>query len=285
MKNGFSFAQVVVILMLSNGLMNHFIVIPMMLDVAKRDAWISVLLSGALYLLWIGILYFVYQKTQKDHLLRWIKDRFGSVVYVPIALLLSLYCFLNATVTMEDTVTWISLSFAPETPIFVHSIIFASLCLVNALLDIRSIAMMSSILLPVVVVLGFFVMTTNFQHKDYSFLLPIMENGFSPVSQGMLYAGGGFAELILFLLLQHHLKTKISYLQIILLGVTMIGLTLGLPLAPLWSSDLWKLRNCAIPHTKSGDWSISDCISSIRISSVFSSGSAVRLFVYRSFTT
>lgn len=227
MKNGFSFTQVVVILLLSNGLMNHVIVIPMMLDVAKRDAWISVLLSGALYLLWIGILYFVYQKTQKEHLLQWIKNRYGSGVYLPIALLLSLYCFLNATVTMEDTITWISLSFAPETPLFTHSIIFAGLCLVNALLGIRSIAMMSSILLPVVVVLGFFVMTTNFQHKDYSFLLPIMENGFSPVSHGMLYAGTGFAEMILFLVLKHHLKTKISYLKIILLGVVMVGLTLG----------------------------------------------------------
>lgn len=227
MKNGFSFTQIVVILLLTNGLMNHVIVIPMILDVARRDAWISVLLSGALYLLWIGILYFVYQKTQKEHLMLWIKNRFGSGVYVPLALLLSVYCFLNATVAMEDTITWISLSFAPETPLFTHSIIFAGLCLLNASLGIRSIAMTSSMLLPVVVILGFFVMSTNFQHKDYSFLLPIMEHGFTPVAHGMLYAGTGFTEMILFLFIKHHLKSKVSYLRIILLGIAMIGLTLG----------------------------------------------------------
>lgn len=227
MKNGLSFTQIVVILLLTNGLMNHVIVIPMMLDVARRDAWISVLLSGALYLLWIGILYFVYQKTQKEHLLHWIKNRFGTGVYIPIALLLCLYCFLNATMTMEDTITWISLSFAPETPLIAHAFIFAGFCLINALLGIRSIAMTSSILLPLVVFLGFFVMSTNFQHKDYSFLLPIMENGFTPVARGMLYAGTGFTEMILFLLLKHHLHTKVPYLRIILLGIAMIGLTLG----------------------------------------------------------
>ncbi|MED1915440.1 endospore germination permease [Bacillus thuringiensis] len=227
MKNGLSFTQIVVMLLLTNGLMNHVIVIPMMLDSAKRDSWISVLLAGLLYLLWTGLLYSVYKKTENEHLFQWMKKTYGSPLYFVLALLTCVYCFTIATMTMTDTITWINLSFAPETPLEVHTILFAVLCLVNAMFGIRSIAITSSVLLPFVVLLGFFVMSTNFPNKDYSLLLPIMENGMPPVLKGMMYAGTGFVELLLFLFLKHHLQSKVPYYQLFILAFVMIGLTFG----------------------------------------------------------
>ncbi|MGG1252712.1 GerAB/ArcD/ProY family transporter [Brevibacillus agri] len=225
MKNGLAFTQIVAILMLANGLMNHVIVIPMMLDSAKRDSWISVLFAGALYLIWTCFLYFIYLRTGREHLFVWLQNRYGFFVSRLLALLTSLYCFIIGKMTITDTVTWINLSFAPQTPLTVHTVLFAALCLVNALFGIRSIAMTSTVLLPVVV--GFFVMSTNFQNKDYRLLLPIMENGMAPVLKGMMYAGSGFVELLLFLFLKHHLKSKVPYYQFFLLAMSLIDLTLG----------------------------------------------------------
>ncbi|MFF0829055.1 endospore germination permease [Brevibacillus sp. NPDC003359] len=227
MKNGLSFTQIVVMLLLTNGLMNHVIVIPMMLDSAKRDSWISVLLAGLLYLLWTALLYGIYKKTEHEHLFHWIKKTYGFPLYFVLALLTCVYCFTIATMTMTDTITWVNLSFAPETPLAVHTILFAVLCLVNAMFGIRSIAMTSSVLLPFVVLLGFFVMSTNFPNKDYSLLLPMMENGIAPVLRGMMYAGTGFVELILLLFMQHHLQSRVPYYQFFILAFVMIGLTFG----------------------------------------------------------
>ncbi|MGG4496246.1 endospore germination permease [Brevibacillus reuszeri] len=259
MKTGISFTQIVFILMLSNGLINHVIVIPLILDVAKRDSWLSVIFAGALYLLWTVLIYFVYKKTRQENLLLWVKKTYGSGIYLLIALLTAAYCFTNATVTLTDTVTWINLSFAPMTPLFVHTILFAVLCFMNAVLGIRSIAMTSSVLLPFVVILGFFVMATNFQHKDYSLLLPIMENGFGPVAKGMAYAGTGFAELIIFLLLKHHLSSTVPYIRLLLLAIAIVGLTIGptigavIEFGPVVAANLrypayeeWRLANIGI---------------------------------------
>ncbi|WP_229386618.1 hypothetical protein [Lysinibacillus sphaericus] len=41
-----NFSQVFVLFMMSIGLMNHVMVIPMLLAISRRDSWISVLLSG-----------------------------------------------------------------------------------------------------------------------------------------------------------------------------------------------------------------------------------------------
>lgn len=47
-----TFFQVVCMLMLTIGLMNHVIVIPVLMDAAKRDAWISPV-PAACHLPWI----------------------------------------------------------------------------------------------------------------------------------------------------------------------------------------------------------------------------------------
>lgn len=259
MKNGLSFTQIVVMLLLTNGLMNHVIVIPMMLDSAKRDSWISVLLAGLLYLLWTGLLYYIYKQTKHEHMFDWIKNHYGAPLSYLFAVLTCIYCFTIATITLTDTTTWINLSFAPDTPLAIHTSLFAGLCLINALFGLRSIAITSTILLPFVVLLGFFIMSTNFPNKDYTLLLPIMENGWTPVFKGMIYAGTGFVELLLFLFMKHHLRSRVPYYQILILAIAMIGLTLGptigaiVEFGPMKAAKLrypayeeWRLANIGI---------------------------------------
>lgn len=61
----------------------------------------------------------------------------------------------------------------------------------------RSIAICSSVLLPIVVILGIFVATGNIPTKDYSHLLPLFENGYFHGIKTLQYSGYGLAELIL----------------------------------------------------------------------------------------
>jgi spore germination protein (amino acid permease) len=92
---------------------------------------------------------------------------------------------------------------------------------------IRGIAIASGILLPFVVVFGDFVMSSNLPEKDYSLLLPIMEHGVGPVLKGAIYLGGGLVELIIVVMLQHQMKSKIRLWQIYALAFFLILLVIG----------------------------------------------------------
>ncbi|USG66720.1 endospore germination permease [Brevibacillus ruminantium] len=227
MQNGISFIQVVFILMLSNGLVNHVIIIPHMLEAARRDAWISIICAAPLYFLLIGIIAYIFRKTGKEPLLSWIKRRYGAGITNFLIVLLSVYLFAIAVITMKDTITWVNLTFAPRIPMIVLAVVFGCVCLVNCLFGIRSISILSVFLLPVVVILGFFVMTTNFQYKDYTYLKPFMEFGWAPVLRGMIYAGSGFSEMILILLMKQYIGPKVNFWKLALLGLIQIWLTMG----------------------------------------------------------
>lgn len=215
------------ILMLSTGLLNHVIIIPILLDAAKRDAWISVLLACGLTLVWAAFLYAGMAKLNKRHLFDWLAKAYHPIVGRVLAFFIGLYLFAICAVTTRDTVYWIHLTFSPETPIMIFSFLFLLISALNAFLGIQSVANTASLLLPMVIVLGFFVMSFNMPHKDYSLLKPMLELGMGPVWKGTLYAGAGFAEVIMIFFLQHHIRTRITYVSLAVTVLLFLGLTLG----------------------------------------------------------
>ncbi|WP_152393413.1 GerAB/ArcD/ProY family transporter [Paenibacillus guangzhouensis] len=215
------------IIMLSTGLLNHVIIIPIILDAAKRDAWISVLLAGACALVWIILLHLGSNRMNKQHLFEWLQHAYHPAVGRILAFLAGIYLLTICTLTTRDTIYWIHLTFSPETPILVYTLIFLLISAFNAYRGIQSLANTASILLPFVVILGFFVMLSNTPHKDYTLLKPILEHGMQPAWYGAMYAGAGFVEVIMLLFLQHHIKTRLSYKSYMIMLVILIGLTMG----------------------------------------------------------
>ncbi|MEC0241018.1 endospore germination permease [Paenibacillus dokdonensis] len=226
-KAPISFAQSVMIIMLSTGLLNHVIILPIMLDAAKRDAWISVLLAGACALVWIFILQISSTKINKQHLFEWLSKAYHPIVGRMFAGIAGVYLFAICMLTTRDTVYWIHLTFSPETPIVIFTFLFLLISAINAYLGIHSLAHTAGILLPFVVLLGFFVMLSNTPHKDYSLLRPMLEHGIQPVWNGAVYAGAGFVEVIMLLFLQHHIKSRLTYLSFMIMILLLLGLTIG----------------------------------------------------------
>lgn len=222
-----SLLQLGMIFMLSTGLLNHVIIIPVLMDTAKRDAWISVLLAGGLAFIWIGLLYLAVSRTSNRHFFQWLKQAYHPVVGHTLAIVACLYSLCLCGITVRDTVTWIQFAFSPRTPAIVLAGILLLVCVANAYMGIRSLAYTSGILLPVVVLLGCFVMTANIPNKNYMLLKPIMEYGVKPVWYGAIYVGAGLVELIMVLFLQHHVRSNISYFSLGILVLLLIGLTIG----------------------------------------------------------
>lgn len=226
-KAGITLFQAMMIMMTASGLMNHVIVIPILLEVAGRDSWISVSLAGTACLLWLPLLYFLMKKANGQHIFEWVKQKYGRVVSRPILLVSILYLFLISSVTLTDTVMWTKISYLPKTPFFVLAITFALLCFYNSYCGIKSIAVTTGILLPVIVLLGFFVATANLPHKDYTLLKPWLEYGFEPVLHGMVYVGAGLVELTLLLFMQHHIRSTVTLTSLVVITFILCGLILG----------------------------------------------------------
>ncbi|MFB4475617.1 GerAB/ArcD/ProY family transporter, partial [Oceanobacillus caeni] len=78
-------------------------------------------------------------------------------------------------------------SYLPQTPILVLAGTTLVACFFAAFQGLRTIAIVSGILLPFVVILGHLVALANFQFKDYTLLFPLLENGTAPLWKGIPY--------------------------------------------------------------------------------------------------
>ncbi|MBT2763567.1 endospore germination permease [Paenibacillus sp. ISL-20] len=222
-----SLIEVYFIMLLSLGITNHVILIPLLLQYAGRDAWMGTLLTMILHIGWVYILFFIMKRTQQQSIFAWFKDGFGPVIGWIFVSIMTLYFFWMSMVILRETTTWIQVTYLPQTPKMVVSLTIILLCVYVANNGIRSIAIISGILLPIVWVLGHFVAVSNLQYKDYTLLTPLFVEGYTPMLKSMIVAGGGFMEMIVLIFLQHHMKRKMKYLSIVILSVLLGGLTLG----------------------------------------------------------
>ena len=222
-----SFLQAMMLIMLSVGLISHVLIIPALLSAAKRDSWISVLLSAGPYLVFALMLAYVTRFLQHQTLHEWLTSHLGK----PLGLLLqignSLFFLSVIYFTLHDTTTWAKTSYLTETPVLATSIALMSLCAYAAYKGIRSLAFTAGLVLPLVVVLGFYVAIVNTQYRDYGGLLPVLEQGWQPVFHGMMYSLSGMFELLFIWYIQPHLAKRIRVWQYVMLAFIILGLTLG----------------------------------------------------------
>ncbi|WP_028546487.1 GerAB/ArcD/ProY family transporter [Paenibacillus taiwanensis] len=226
-KSSVSFLQVCMILLLSTGMLNHVIIIPLLLQQSGRDGWLSIVMVMALSLLWIPVILWTIKKKGKQTIYEWLNVKTGPYVAWIVILILVTYLLTVAFITLKDTASWTTVSYLPRTPLFVIVVSLAFLSAACALAGIRSIAICSGMLLPVVIILGYFVMGANMQYKNYTLMFPVLENGTLPVLQGMIFGGAGMVELIMVLFLQHHISTKINFWGLAMLAIFLGGLTIG----------------------------------------------------------
>ncbi|GGE40282.1 hypothetical protein GCM10011391_18830 [Pullulanibacillus camelliae] len=219
--------HIVLISMSAIGILDHVIIIPILLKISGRDAWLSVLTSGLLLFLWLPMLYFIIKRTKQQNLFLWVKSKYGVLLSSFIRSSFFINFLFISTMTTKDVTDWADMSYLPETP---KVILIASILLVScyvAYSGIRTLAIVNGILLPFIVLFGFYVAISNSSKKDYTLLFPVFEHGMQPYLHGVIYGCGGFMELIFILSFQHLIRTKIRRLTLIITAFILINLTLS----------------------------------------------------------
>ncbi|WP_169086892.1 endospore germination permease [Paenibacillus sp. PL91] len=218
----------IMMIVLSVGLVNHVLIVPMLFSAAERDAWICVLIGLVIVLPWALIpLFGILKRLNGMPLDKWLMERlprFLSWFLMGVFLLMQLAL---AFETLIMTASWTATTYLPNTPSFVVCFVFLGLCLFASISGLRTIAYVSCILLPIVVLLGDFVMSANMPHKDYHYLLPMLENGPTPLIKGVLYTLTSSSELFVFMLIQHHISGKFKRWPLFWLVLFLSLLTLG----------------------------------------------------------
>ncbi|MEF3305890.1 endospore germination permease [Paenibacillus sp. GYB003] len=226
-KGKIGFLQLLMIMMLFNGLLSHVIVNPMLLDSAGRDAWISVLMTAALYVPWCAVLVYIMNKSGRQKLQPWLARQTSPLVSWLLLAPVVLQLYFIGGMTIVHTAIWTISNYLPATPQLVLIVALVFVCHYSASHGIRTIAIGAGLLLPAVVCLGYFVSIANTPEKDWPLLKPFLENGLKPAFNGMIFAGGAFVEIALLLLFQHRLKTKVKAWQLMSLALILVYITLG----------------------------------------------------------
>lgn len=219
--------QLFYVIIISIAITNHVLLIPVLLHFGKRDSWVGAAASLVPTLMWIFLMYIIIKKSKQQNLLAWIQQRYGNFIVILLKIVVIAIAMTHAAITLQDLVTWTHVSYLPRTPPVMISISFMIFCFFAAREGMRAIAITSGILLPVVVILGYFVMGVNFQYKDYSLLTPLFTHGYGPMLKTMYLTAGSSFELLSIVFLQHYVDTRIRLSALLIVGVCLVGLTVG----------------------------------------------------------
>jgi len=247
MRESITVLQVCMILMLAIGINNHVIIIPMLLRAAGRDAWFSALLASVPGALLMLLVLYIARVSGQQNIGDWLRARIPGFFVNMLLALLCVPLFTMALVTLYDTIHWARVSFLETTPYLAILLPLILVCFYLAYSGIGSIVIVSGILLPLVIALGFLVMTANFPHKDFSLLAPLTEFGWMPINRGIIYATSGIVEIVMILFVQQHLKTKVAYWKLVLLVLIMTELIAGPTYGALAEFGVQEAANLRYP--------------------------------------
>ncbi|KQL52190.1 hypothetical protein AN964_00620 [Heyndrickxia shackletonii] len=219
--------QMMLILITVIGLNNHVFVISPLVQHAGKDSWISVILSFLLSIVWI-ILLLVFQKSiNNEGIFEWLRFKVNKKIIIILGIIFILFLINLSAITLRETIALINVGYLPETPKWIVACIFSIVCLYFGGSKLGTISIINILLLIFVVCLGFFVAFTNMEHKDYSLLLPIFENGYSPILKSIIFPYSGMTELMLFLFLKKRINTPVKFRHLFITSFILMGLTLG----------------------------------------------------------
>lgn len=158
-------------------------------QVAGRDAWISVLLSGI-----VGAVSFIAilrlatqfpQKTLGEFGVEAFGKLFGGLIILGYIIYFLFFCYM-VIVTFGQVVNTVLI---PEMPTYVIYLLVLIPGVYAALLGITVPARLAEILLPIAILTGFVVMLLNYPAMDFTNYLPVLEQGIQPVLEGTMAMG------------------------------------------------------------------------------------------------
>ncbi len=207
------------LIVLTLPIMGHVVLLPLAINLAGRDSWISALIAfpvGALFLFCLYRLRLYYTNEDSFESLKEIVGSFLSKITV---IILIIYFIFLASLSLGSLVDMVSAVFLPQTPVWILVVSFLLLSINGALKDVKGIALTASILFFIVMFTGHSITFINFPERKLSDLLPLLEYGWKPVLLGAVLLSTIWIELLFMLMIPIRNIREKRFFWVALLGV------------------------------------------------------------------
>ncbi|MBO0999656.1 endospore germination permease [Bacillus sp. SD075] len=180
-------------------IMGHIVILPLMLDVAGRDAWISIFISLPVAFMFAIAIYRLRLKYPKQNISDMLHNLLGKPFGTLIMMVFIIYFLFLTVFSFALLVDFVYIAFLPETPRLAILVWFLIFFVYASIKGIKRIALTAGILAMIALVTGHTITLLDTRMKDWSQLQPIFEFGWSPTLWGALLLVSIWIELLLLL--------------------------------------------------------------------------------------
>lgn len=219
--------QLMLLMILSTGLLNHVILIPNLLTAAGRDSWLSVIAAYPISVILICLIYYILKNSTDDGFFPMLRKRLGKMMSILLSIPVIVFLLTSTYITFRDLVIWLNAFFLADSSVLLINIMLIIVCFIMTQAGVKYMAISSGVLLPFVMLFGVFISITNTRLKEPGLLFPVLADGFEPLMIGIVYTLSGLLEVYIILLLQPYSQKSFKLKHLIFLLTLLTGLTLG----------------------------------------------------------
>lgn len=220
------------LLVMTLPIMGHVVILPLLIDIAGRDAWISILLAFPIGLILSYLIFCIRKKYPNKKFKDWFYDALGKWVGTIVILILIVYFLFLTVISYSALINLIHVGFLTDTSRWALALWFLLFFVYTALKGVKRIALTAGILTFIGMITGHTVTLMDAGKKDWGYLLPFLEYGWMPVILGTLLLTNIWVELFLLLIVPiKNIEAKRFYLfwvaGVFLNMLTMFSTTTG----------------------------------------------------------
>jgi spore germination protein len=156
-------------------------------QVARQDAWVSVLLGGLIFLVTTYLLLRLAARFSRQNLLQYNRTVWGRPIAFIIGAGFLLFWGIYLALLYENTSAANAILFLPDTPVIVPLLFLAIAAAWLASLGLPAVMRFFQLALPFLVLPLLFIFLLALRTVDFNNFLPLFGNGFMPVLKGAIY--------------------------------------------------------------------------------------------------
>ncbi|WP_138752424.1 GerAB/ArcD/ProY family transporter [Paenibacillus sinopodophylli] len=224
MKQRITSLQAIVIVVISIVPSSLFYIPSVVIQIAKQDGWISVLLSLIVTLLLAIVIGHVCREANRHSLLAWLRSRLGKIIATAVGLILCMYYFIASVIIVRQFADFMSTETLMATPLVMLAGIIV---LVSVYIASQGIESLARVIFVVFLFFMFFVCLNTaliWGQSDFKQFLPLLESLPADHMKAMLMPLGCLSEIAVLLLLAPFLETPASGIKIALWSTLISGL-------------------------------------------------------------
>ncbi|MGN8645863.1 GerAB/ArcD/ProY family transporter [Gracilibacillus sp. HCP3S3_G5_1] len=210
----------------------HLLFIPVIINHAGRDSWLSVVLAIFPAVLIGFVISLLAQRYPEHTLIEYCQIILGKWIGKLIAIVFLFYFFHEASLSLRGFGEFYTSAITPRTPILVYFIAMLILATYAVRNRLEILARTNQTFLVLMIPIGIVASILTHKDKDYGNLLPMLEEGFTPVMFGAFNLTSLYSSFIVLGMIFPYITNKnrlkrLSIITMIILIIMFIGPVTG----------------------------------------------------------